>query len=110
MVAQDTLDCWRRACTRDAASNWICDQQNHLKQWEHTLEQKSNNLFSHRGNRTPGMTHGDDFVVTAPTFELVELKNKVAGVCSITTKLYQPRFDRRHQRVEQKGALVRTLG
>ena len=50
--------------TRDAASNWECDWQNQLKRWDYTLVQSSMNLFHHAGNRTSGMTLGEDVVVT----------------------------------------------
>ena len=31
--------------TRDAASTWECDWQNHLKRWDYTWGQISENLF-----------------------------------------------------------------
>ena len=33
------------------------------------------------------MTHGDGFVVTRPTARLIDVKNKIAGVYQIKTKI-----------------------
>ena len=52
--------------TRDAASKWECDQQNHVKRWGYMLEQSSKKLFHNKGNVKSGVTHGDDFLYTRP--------------------------------------------
>ena len=72
--------------TRDAASNWEDDWQEHCKSLGYQLELSSKNLFRHEGHEDSGMTHGDDSVVTGPTLGLLELKNKIAGVYPIKTR------------------------
>ena len=42
--------------TRDAASNWECDGQDHLEQWSTKLEQSSKSSFLHGNNNIPGRT------------------------------------------------------
>ena len=89
--------------TRDAASNWERDWQEHVKSWGPQLGLSSKNPF-HRGrNRVSGMTHGDDFVLTGPTKRLTELKNKMTGVYPVKTKIIS--YSDEHQSVEQKVAL-----
>ena len=58
--------------TRDAASNWERDWQEHVKSWGIRLRLSSKNLFHHEENRVSGLTHGDDFVLTGPTKRLME--------------------------------------
>ena len=55
--------------TRDAASNWERDWQEHVKKWGFQLGLSSKNLFHHKENRVSGLTHGGDFVLTGPTKE-----------------------------------------
>ena len=58
--------------TRDAASNWERDWQEHVRNRGLQLGLSSKNLFHHKDNRISGLTHGDDFVLTKPTKKLVE--------------------------------------
>ena len=60
--------------TRDAASNWERDWQEHDKNWGFQLGLSSKNLFHHKDNQVSGLTHGDDFVLTGPTKKLMELR------------------------------------
>ena len=53
--------------TRDAASNWERDWQEHVKDLGFRLGLSSKNLFHHEEDRISGLTHGDDFVLTGPT-------------------------------------------
>ena len=48
--------------TRDAASNWERDWQEHVRNWGFQLGLRSKNLFHHKENRVSGLIHGDDFV------------------------------------------------
>ena len=66
--------------TRDAASNWERDWQEHVKSWGFQLGLSSKNLFHHVENRVSGLTHGDDFVLTGPTKRLMEFENKMTSV------------------------------
>ena len=50
--------------TRDAASKWGRDWQEHVRNWCFQLGLSSKNLFHHKENRVSGLTHGDDFVFT----------------------------------------------
>ena len=50
--------------TRDAASNWERDWQEHVKDWGFRLGLSSKSLFHHVENRVSGLTHGYDFVLT----------------------------------------------
>ena len=67
--------------TRDAASNWERDWQEHVKKWG------SKNLFHHKENRVSGLTHGDDFVLTGPTKELMEFERKMTSAHPIKAKI-----------------------
>ena len=63
------------------------DLQQHIKSWGYELELSSKNLFRHEEHRVSGMTHGDDFVVTGQTDRIADLKNKMAWVYTIKTKV-----------------------
>ena len=60
--------------TRDAASNWERDWQEHARNWALQLELSSKNLFHLKEDRVSGLTHGDDFVVTRPTKKSMEFE------------------------------------
>ena len=70
--------------TRDAASTWERDWQEHVKNWGFRLGLSSKNLFHHEENRVSG--HGDDFVLTGPTKRL-KFENKMTSVYSIKAKI-----------------------
>ena len=56
--------------------------------WVYQLGLSSEIQFRHEEHRDSGMTHGDDFVVTGPSDGLVaDIKNKIAGVYPIKTKI-----------------------
>ena len=44
--------------TRDAASNWERDWQEHVRNWGFQLGLSSKNLFHHKEDRVSGLTHG----------------------------------------------------
>ena len=90
--------------TRDAASNWERDWQEHVKSWGFQLGLSSKNLFHQERSQVSGMTHGDDFVLTGPTKRLTEFENKMTGVCPIKAKIISYGSSERHQSVEQKVA------
>ena len=73
--------------TRDAASNWERDWQEHVKKWGFQLGLSSKNLFHHKENRVSGLTHGDDFVLTGPTKRLTEFEKKMTRVYPIKAKI-----------------------
>ena len=73
--------------TRDAASNWERDWQEHVKKWGFQLGLSSKNLFHHKENRVSGLTHGDDFVLTGPTKRLTEFENEMTSVYPIKAKI-----------------------
>ena len=73
--------------TRDAASNWERDWQEHVKNWGFQLGLSSKNLFHHKENRVSGLTHGDDFVLAGPTNKLMEFEGKMASVYPIKAKI-----------------------
>ena len=73
--------------TRDAASNWERDWQEHVKKWGFQLVLSSKNLFHHKENRVSGLTHGDDFVLTGPTKRLTEFENEMTSVYPIKAKI-----------------------
>ena len=73
--------------TRDAASNWERDWQEHVKKWGFQLGVSSKNLFHHKENRVSGLTHGDDFVLTGPTKRLTESENEMTSVYPIKAKI-----------------------
>ena len=54
------------------------------------------------------MTHGDDFVVTGPTDRLANLKNNMAGVYPIKTKVISFWLNRKHHSAEHKIALEKA--
>ena len=68
--------------TRDAASNWERDWQEHVRNWGFQLGLSSKNLFQHKENRVSGLTHGD-FVLTGPTKKLMEFERKMTSVYPI---------------------------
>ena len=90
--------------TRDAASNWKRDWQEHVKKWVFQLGLSSKNLFHHKENRVSGLTHGDDFVLTRPTKRLKDFENESV---SYQGEDHQPRIAKEHQDVEQEAALGR---
>ena len=65
--------------TRDAASNWERDWEEHVKKWRFQMGLSSKNLFHHTENRVSVLTHGDDFVLTGPTKKLMEFERKMTG-------------------------------
>ena len=73
--------------TRDAASNWERDWQEHVRNWGFQLGLSSKNLFHHKENRVSGLTHGDDFVLTGPTKRLTEFENEMTSVYPIKAKI-----------------------
>ena len=72
--------------TRDAASSWERDWQEHARNWGFKLGLSSKNLFHHKENRVSGLTHGDDFVLTGPTKKL-EFERKMTSVYPIKAKI-----------------------
>ena len=90
--------------TRDAASKWQRDWQEHIKSWGHQLGRSSKNLFRHKEHRVSGMTHGDDFVLTGPRDGVTEFKNKMTWVCPIKTN-HHLRVNGEYQSIDYKGAL-----
>ena len=75
--------------TRDAASKWKCDWQEHIKSWEYQLGLSSKNLLRHDEHRVSGLTQGEDFVVTGSTDRLTEFENKMTGACPTKTNSSQ---------------------
>ena len=73
--------------TRDAASNWEREWQEHVKKWGFQLGLSSKNLFHHKENRVSGLTHGDDFVLTGPTKRLTEFENEMTSVYPIKAQI-----------------------
>ena len=73
--------------TRDAASNWERDWQEHVKKWGFQLGLSSKNLFHHKENRVSGLIHGDDFVLIGPTKRLTEFENEMTSVYPIKAKI-----------------------
>ena len=73
--------------TRDAASKWERDWQEHVKNWWFQLGRSSENLFHYKENRVSGLTHGDDFVLTGPTKKLMEFERKMTSVYPIKAKI-----------------------
>ena len=73
--------------TRDAASNWERDWQEHGKNWGFQLGLSSKNLFHHKENRVSGLIHGDDFVLTGPTKKLMRFERKMTSVYPIKAKI-----------------------
>ena len=91
--------------TRDTASEWERDWQEHTRSWGFQLGLSSKTLFHQERSEVSGMTHGDDLVLTGPTKRLTEFENKMTGVSSNQSTNHQLRFIKEHQSVEQKGAL-----
>ena len=60
--------------TRDAASSWERDRQEHVKKAGVQLGHSSKNMFRQEKHQVSGMTHGNDFVLTGPTERLTEKK------------------------------------
>ena len=89
--------------TPDAASNWECDWQEHIKSWGFRLGLSSKNSFYRKVYQVSGMTHGDDFVLTGPTERLAEFKSKMKGVYPIKAKIIN------HGSTESIKALNRRL-
>ena len=73
--------------TRDAASNWERDWQEHVRSWGFQLRLSLKNLFHHGRNRISGLTHGDDFVLTRPTKKLMEFEGRMTSVYPIKAKI-----------------------
>ena len=73
--------------TRDAASNWERDWQEHVKKWGFQLGLSPKNLFHHKENLVSGLTNGDDFVLTGPTKRLTEFENEMTSVYFIKAKI-----------------------
>ena len=73
--------------TRDAASNWERDWQEHVRNWGFQLGLSSKNLCHHKENRVSGLTDGDDFVLTGPTKKLMEFERKMTSVYPTKAKI-----------------------
>ena len=73
--------------TRDAASNWERDWQEHVRNWGFQLGLSSKDLFHHKENRVSRLTHGDDFVLTGPTKKLMEFENEMTSVYPMKAKI-----------------------
>ena len=73
--------------TRDTASNWERDWQEHVKNWGFQLGLSSKKLFHHKEKRASGLTHGDNFVLTRPTKKLMEPERKMTSVYPIKAKI-----------------------
>ena len=73
--------------TRDAASNWKRDWQEHLENWGYELGRSSRNLFHIKKKKTSGPTHGDDFVVTGSKVSLLELRKRTERVYPIKANI-----------------------
>ena len=91
--------------TRDAASNWERDWQEHVRNWGFQLGLSSKNLFHHKENRVSGLTHGDDFVLTGPTMKLMEFERKTTSVYPVKSEDHRLWVTEEHQNVEQEIAL-----
>ena len=91
--------------TRDAASNLERAWQEHVKSWSFQLGLSSKNLFHQERHQVSGMTHGDDFVLPAPTERLTEFEKKMDRSVSNKGKNHQLRVNGKQQRIEQKAAL-----
>ena len=92
--------------TRDAASKWERDWQEHVNNWGFQHGHSSKNLFHHQANRISGLTHCDDFVLTGSTKKLVEFKRKMTSVClSHQSEDLQLWIAEEHQDAEQDVAL-----
>ena len=84
--------------TRDAASNWERDWQEHVKDWGFRLGLSSKNLFHHReDDRISVLTHGDDFVLAGPTERVMAFENKMTCVYSIKATIIGPWIIKEHQ-------------
>ena len=90
--------------TRDAASNWERDWQEHVKKWGFQLGLSSNNLFHHK-ERVSGLTHDDDFVLTGPTKKLMVFERKMTSVYPIKANIIKLRNAEEHQDAELEVAL-----
>ena len=73
--------------TRDAASSWERDWQEHVRNWGFQLGLSSKNLFHNRENRVSGLTLVDDFVLTGATKKLMEFERKMTSVYPIKAKI-----------------------
>ena len=73
--------------TRETASNWECDWQEHVKSRGYQLGLSSKNMFRHEENRVSGLTHGDDFVLMRQAERLTEFENVTTAVCLTKAKL-----------------------
>ena len=73
--------------TRGAARNWERDWQGHVQKWGFQLGLSSKNLLHHKEDRVPGLTHGDEFVLTGPTEKLMEVERKMTSVYPIKAKV-----------------------
>ena len=73
--------------TRDAASNWERDWQEHVKKSGFQMGLSSKNLSHHKENRVSGLTHGDDFVLTGATKKLMEFERKMTSVYPMKAKI-----------------------
>ena len=68
--------------TRDAASNWERDWQEHVKKWGFQLGLSSKNLFHPKENRVSRLTHGDDFVLAHWANSVYPIKAKIISLGS----------------------------
>ena len=62
--------------TRDTASNWEGDWQNHMQNRGTSWRQIPQHVNHDEGNISSGMSHGGANVITGPTSRMVELKNR----------------------------------
>ena len=91
--------------TRDAASNWERDWQEHVRNWGFQLGLSSKNLVHHKENRVSGLTHGDDFVLTGPTKETDGVRKEDDECVSHQSEGHRLWAAEEHQNVEQEVAL-----
>ena len=59
----------------------------HLEHWENELWRSPRNLFHNKNQKTSGLTHGDDFVVTGSKASLLELKKWLESVYPIKANI-----------------------
>ena len=81
--------------TRDAASSWERDWEEHVNKLECQLRLSSKNLFRREVHRDSGVTHGDDFVVHGADRLACRLEEQKLLQCA-QSKNHQLRVNREH--------------
>ena len=94
--------------TRNTASKWERDWQEHVKSSGDQLGLSLKKVLRHEGHRVSGMTHGDDFVVTGRRSPCRCQEQNCRGVFHRNT-IHQLRINGNHQGIEQKVALVKAM-